>query len=153
MEEPLRFVRMGPSTYDVFAGDVQLGWLDDHTIALLGYDTPDAARCAGTIAYAVVGWHSLPGHDGRERARWRDPNSIAPGHRIEVDGAIVGRVVRAPSHGSATERYGFELIRAHGQTFATGVHQFHRLRATALMPRNPPHAHDSPGPPAASARR
>jgi hypothetical protein len=138
VDEPLRFVRKGPSTYHVFSGDVQLGWLDDRTIALLGYDTAADARCAGTTAYAAVGWTPVAPGDGRSGARWRDPNAVAPEHRIEVEREVVGRVVGIPDRRSGCERYGFELARARGQTFAASVHQFHRVLSTAPTSRATP---------------
>jgi hypothetical protein len=109
--------------------------MDDRTIALLGYDAPDDARCAGTTAYAAaVGWHSDPTREGRTGARWRDTDTVAPEHRIEVNGAVVGRVVPVPDRCSGRERYGFELARARGQTFAESVHLFHRVLTISATP-------------------
>ena len=90
----------------------------------------------GATAYAgAVGWPALPAREERTGARWRAPDAVAPEDRIHVDGAVVGRVVRPPGGSPPRARYGFELARPPGQTFAASVHQFHRVLATASAPR------------------
>jgi hypothetical protein len=136
----LRFMRKGVSLYHVFDGDTQLGWMDDRTIGLLGFVDPADARRAGTAGYATaVTWHWAVGHDGRgPKYRLPGADATAEEHRIEVDGAVVGRVVRTSRAGEDGERFGFELVRSPGQPFAASVHLFHRLLSVAVPPDRSP---------------
>lgn len=129
MTQPLRFLRKGLSLYHVMHDDVQVGWMDDQSIAVLGFDDPDDARRAGTTAYAtVVGWHGAASGEGRwPQLGRRRADAVPEDDRIIVDDAVVGRVVRARAAASDRGPIGFELARAGGQTFAASVHLYYRL--------------------------
>ena len=148
MSESLQFVRKEQSLYLVYCGDTQIGWMDERTIGLLGFDDPADARRAGTAGYATaVMWHGSVSHDERDSTcRLPDADATAEEHRIEVDGALVGRVVRTP--GADGGRFGFELVRTPGQPFAASVHLFHRLLSVTAPSDQPPEplTRDSSGP-------